>query len=197
MEIVTVRAGLNISDLAKQFSTPVVAKIMARTLNREAAPIKTQIVNALTKQTGLKRGIVLKAVKEVKATTARLEYRLKTEGGFIRLKYFDPVEGGGGVTAKPRGTPTFYAGYYLTSGRPGNRTMAPKLNGQVYAQSSVMRGANRPGPWYSAIKLGRSDVAIPAEMVTGETAKAWQMSANRIGQRVAAEVLRQLLAGAT
>lgn len=82
---------------------------LSRALNHTGVKAKTQVIRNLTKQTGLKRSVIVKAVKVNRATAAaeqfgyggRLTYTLSTKGGDTSLKFFDPKVVKGGVSANP------------------------------------------------------------------------------------------------
>lgn len=187
MQVQAIHVGASLDELVKRFGGDRVHKIMARTLNREARPVRTQVVNALTPQTGLPRGVLLRAVRETKAGSAGLEYRLRSQGGDVRLKFFKARETAKGVSAAPWNARKVYARTFIKGGRFPNR-VALKMGGNVFIRA--------PGARRFPIKLERSGLYIPEEMIQGASLRAWTVTSNRIGARVAAEVLRQLVAGA-
>lgn len=165
---------------------------LARALNHTGAKAKTQVVNALTKQTGLKRSTILRTVKVQGArhgneqfavrNTDRLTYVLSTSGGDISLKYFDPKETREGVTAKPRGRRQLFAATFIKSGRFPNR-VGPYLGGHVYANIAAGHA------WTGKAKLQNSGVSIPEEMLQGETAAAFErVMSTQLEERVSKEI---------
>ena len=165
---------------------------LARALNHTGAKAKTQVVNALTKQTGLKRSIILRAVKVQGArhgneqfkvrNTDRLTYVLSTSGGDISLKFFSPKETRAGVTASPRGRRQLFAGTFVKSGRFPNRK-GPYLGGHVYKNIAAGHA------WKGKVELQNSGVSIPEEMLKGETAAAFeQVMTTQLEDRVAREI---------
>ena len=128
------------------------------------------ILAPLEAQTGLHGNTRIQ--RAVKDEAGGLSWSLVTRGGNISLKYFGAHEGGGGVTASPRDTPTFYGGAFTKSGQPGQRAFVGKLNKQVFRN-----GAG--GAWGGKISRVRSGVTIPDEMVRGKTAQTFGQSVER------------------
>ncbi len=152
-------------------------------LNAEGRAVRERTVAAETAQTGLSHDTLDRAQHGHDATVASLAFTIAAQGGNVRLKYFGAREGGGGVTAHPWNRPTFYAGAFITSGRPGRRKPSPKLNGQVYENIAG-------GKWGGKIRLKRSGLFIPTEMTKGATAGAFEAGARtaltRVVRRLAA-----------
>lgn len=161
---------------------------LRRALNHSGDKAKTQVIRALTTQTGLKRKVIVKAVKAFRANYGRLSYEMKTQGGDIRLKYFGAKEGGGGVTANPWGKQHFYAGVFIKSGRKPRRA-SKLLGGHAYRNVSG-------GKWGGTIEVARSGLFIPEEMVKGATESAFYASVDStLPERIAHEVYRLLPGG--
>lgn len=140
---------------------------LASALNAGGHAIRAKTVSAETAQTGLPGGTLERAQHEIEADGGSLTYTIWSEGGNVRLKYFGAKEGGGGVTASPWNRSTFYAGAFITSGRPGNRRPSPKLGGHVYRNVAG-------GKWGGSITQQRSGLFIPREMTIGQTAAAFE-----------------------
>ena len=138
----------------------------ANVLNRVGTKTRNAVIPALTKQTGLSKRIITKAVKMARASPQNPRVMLITRGGEISLRYFGAHEEGSGVVATVKGDRMFYAGAFRRSGPRGRRQMVPKLNGQVYVNEDG-------GRWRGHIRKIKSGVLIPAEMIRGETAKAF------------------------
>ena len=172
-------------DRLSKLSQGMQNRVLYRTLNAEGDKLKTRVIRTITKQTGLKRKVIVKAVKRRAAFAGRLEYRLTTHGGNIRVKFFGAREGKGGVTAKPRGQATFYSGAFTKSGRKGQRRMSPKLKGHAFRN---VEG----GKWRGKIKVVRSEVYIPEEMVTGDTKMTFEITAPQILAQVGKQLARVL-----
>jgi len=137
-------------------------KVMPRIINQVGDKAKTAVIRSLTTQTGLKRKTIVKAIGSPKrAHAGNMSYTMLTEGGNIRLKYFNPKEYQGGVKAKPWGKATSYAGAFMRGGQWPNRVETAKLNGQVFKRTG------------RKIDVQKSGVFIPQEMVKGATAQAF------------------------
>lgn len=150
---------------------------LAAALNAGGHEMRERTVAAETAQTGLPHGTIARAQHEHEATPSGLAFAIVAQGGNVRLKYFGAREGGGGVTAHPWGRSTFYAGAFITSGRPGHRRPAPKLNGHVFQNIAG-------GKWGGKIRLVRSGLFIPTEMTKGATAAAFEAGAKGVLQGV-------------
>lgn len=140
---------------------------IAGALNQVGRSGRAAMIRTLPQQTGLKRGTIVRFL--VVAQTAKagsLVYRIKGRGGDISLKYFGAREIKGGVSAKPWNKRTVFGGAFITSGLPGNRHAVKKLNGQVFRNVAG-------GRWGGKIEKLSSGLFLPKEMVTGETAAAW------------------------
>jgi len=158
-------------------------KVANRAINRAGDMAKTQVVRALTTQTGLKRKVIVKAIgKPKRSEWGDLTYTMTTRGGDVSLKFFDPKEGDIGVVAKPFGRSTVYPATFMRGGQwPGGR------QGFIAGRHVFYRseGARLP------IAKAKSGVAIPAEMVKGATADAFTSTVARVlPQRIEHELMR-------
>ncbi|MFN3891989.1 MAG: hypothetical protein ACK4MV_16460 [Beijerinckiaceae bacterium] len=135
---------------------------LARALRHTGAKAKTQVIRALTKQTGLRRATIVRAVKEDKS--GRLTYELATKGGNIRLKYFGAREVRAGVTAKPWGKRQLFPGVWIRGGIWPKRVTL-NMGGHAFRRTSNKR---------LPIEGGRSGLYIPEEMIQGTTLDAFE-----------------------
>lgn len=153
--------GNRIEQLNKQFP-----KVLPRIVNQVGNRAKTQVIRNLTKQTGLPRDTIVRAVgNPTVARPGRLSYDMVTRGGNIRLKYLNPKETPDGVVAKPFGRSTLYPGAFLKGGRFPDRKDVEKFNGHAFYR------LNRSG---TKITFARSGVIIPQEMTRGATKAAFE-----------------------
>lgn len=134
-----------------------------RAINWTGDYTKTRVVNALTKQTGLKRGVILRAVVPTRANFGALIYRMRSRGGNIALKYFGARETRAGVTAAPWGARRLYAGAFIRGGLFPNRVPLA-MHGQVF---------KRAGDGRMPIVKVKSGLFIPEEMVKAASAAAF------------------------
>lgn len=140
--------------------------LLQRAVNHTGDKAKTQVIRALTKQTGLKRKVIVKAIRVKRAflggsVGGSLDYVMSARGGDISLKYFAARETRKGVTAAPFGKRKLIAGSFIRGGRFPNRVAAKGLNGHVYL---------RTGESHRPLEFQDSGVVIPAEMISGATA---------------------------
>jgi len=174
-----------VSELVVQLDSRDIARIEAamkaagvrahdgirRALNWTGDRAKTKVVGALTAQTGLRRGTILRAVKPTRANFTSLIYRMRARGGDVSLKYFGARETQAGVSAAPWGARRVYAGTFMRGGRFPNRVNIPSFHGQVFARTA---GARLP------IAKQKSGLFIPEEMVKGDTARTFEMAVSAL-----------------
>lgn len=196
------RFGKQIAELNTKF--PVV---LPRIINQVGDRAKTQVIRNLTKQTGLQRAVIVKAVGDpVKARQGSLSYRITTRGGNIRLKYLSPKETRPGVVAKPWGRRTLYPKTFMRGGRWPNRVETAKLGGHVWrntgwgelntraSYSFAMGKFQQTGKQFGKrITQVRSGMFIPIEMTTGATKAAFERIAGPLLQERVEAALRKLL----
>jgi hypothetical protein len=153
-----------------------------RAVNRTGDMARTQVRQKLTRQTGLKRPTIVKAVKVSRSSPQTLVYRMSAHGGDVSLKYFGARETKAGVSAAPFGKRTVFASTFMRAGWWPNRVVKPGWNGQVFARV----GASR-----FPIEKQKSGVIIPNEMVQGETRDAFRSTVARVlPQRLDHEINR-------
>lgn len=174
------RYGKRIEELNRRFP-----KVIPQTINQVSRKAKTQVIRNLTAQTGLPRKTIVKAVGNPNpARPGKLSYEMVTRGGNIRLKYLAPRETRPGVTAKPWGKRTLFAGTFMKGGAFPNRKVVGKFDGHVY------RRLNTSG---TRITQARSGMFIPVEMTTGATAAAFERTAAPLLKQRVDAVLAKLL----
>lgn len=159
--------------------------VLPRIVNQVGDRAKTQVVRNLTKQTGLPRKTIVKAVGDpTRARPGRLSYEMVTRGGNIRLKYLAPRETRPGVTAKPWGKRTLFPGTFMKGGAFPNRKIVGGFDGHVY------RRLNTSG---TRITQARSGMFIPVEMTKGATRAAFLRTAGPLLQDRVGAALQKLV----
>lgn len=144
-------------------------RVVPRIINQVGNRAKTIVIRTLTKQTGLPRRTIVKAVGTPNpARPGKLSYEMTTRGGNIRLKYLAPRETRKGVTAIPWGKRTLFPGTFMKGGAFPNRVTTSKLDGHVWRR--IDKAGRR-------ITQARSGMAIPTEMTKGATAAAFTKTA--------------------
>jgi hypothetical protein len=155
---------------------------MARALSHTGAKAKTQVIRALTEQTGLKRQVLVRAVKP--SMRGQLTFVLETKGGDIALKFFGARETKKGVSAAPWNARRVYASTFLKGGLFPNRVPLSKGGGNVFQRTGKSR---------LPISKVKSGLYIPTEMLKGQTVAAWeQVIQSDLAPRVEHEVERML-----
>jgi len=162
--------GRRVGELKERFP-----KVLPRIVNQVGNRAKTVVIRELTKQTGLPRATIVRAIGNPStAHPGKLYYDMTTRGGNIRLKFLRPKETPAGVVARPFGKPTLYPGSFMRGAHFPDRKDVPRFNGHVYYR------LNRSG---TKITFARSGVFIPKEMTTGATSAAFH--------RIAAPLLKE------
>ncbi len=160
-------------------------KVLPRIINQVGGRARTQVVRALTKQTGLPRQTIEKAIGNPgRAHAGSLSYEMRTRGGNIRLKYLRPHETEEGVVAYAFGKATLYPGAFLKGGSFPNRKDVPKFDGHAMVRN---RSSGRD------YTFARSGVRIPVEMTTGATKAAFEHVAMPLLQARVEAALRKLI----
>ena len=160
-------------------------KVIPQEINKVGEKAKTQVIRALTKQTGLDRRVIVAAVgNPSKARPGKLSYDMRTRGGNVRLKYLHPVETEEGVVAKPFGKTTPYPGAFLKGGAFPDRKTVARFDGHAFYR------LNSSG---SRITFARSGVVIPTEMTQGATLAAFNKVAGPMLQQHVEKVIAKLL----
>lgn len=174
------RYGKRVMLLHERFPT-----LLPRIVNQVGNRAKTQVIRGLTKQTGLPRKTIVKAVGNPSvARPGRLSYEMVTRGGNIRLKYLNPRETDAGVVASPFGKSTLYPGAFLRGGSFPNRKDVAHFDGHAFYR------LNRSG---TKITFARSGVTIPVEMTRGATKAAFDRIAGPLLSERVDKALRDLV----
>lgn len=147
-----------------------VQKAAVRALNRTGDSARGQVRKALAKQTGLKQKVFQKALKTNKAKPGRLSYEIFSKGGDIALKFFAARETRGGVSANPFGQRKVFASTFMKGG------LFPNRYGDVFHGHVVKRLGGRKFP----IKVVKSGVIIPNEMVKGASQAAFEKAVKEV-----------------
>jgi hypothetical protein len=154
-----------------------------RAINHTGDKARTQVIRALTGQTGLKRKTIVRAVKVTRASAGGMAYVLTTRGGNVALKFFGARETRAGVSAAPWNARQVFAGAFIRGGRFPARVPL-KLGGQVF---------KRAGSGRLPIAWQKSGLFIPKEMVEGQTRSAFMGVVVRdLPARAAHELLRTI-----
>lgn len=159
-------------------------KVIPQEINKVGNKVRTQVVRTLTKQTGLPKSTIQRAVVTYGATPGRMFFTMKSAGGDIRLRFFKPRETRKGVVAKPWGKLTPYPGAFMRGGK------FPKRVDSAYLSPDVWRRLNSSG---TRITQQRSGVRIPVEMVQGATAEAFDKLAGPLLEQRITRVIGKLL----
>ncbi len=139
--------------------------VLSSALNAGGEAVRRKTVAAETRQTGLDGKTVDRSQRELPSTPSSLNFKIRSQGGDIRLKYFGARETDAGVMAHPLGSAQVFAHTFMKGGRFPDRVTVTRLGGQVYRR---VDGSGRK------ITLVRSGVKLPAEMVTGATATTFK-----------------------
>lgn len=179
--------GKDIAELNRRFP-----KAIPQTINQVGDRTKTQVIRSLTKQTGLPRRTIAKAVGDpMRAHPGRLSYTMVTKGGQVRLKYLAPRETRAGVSAKPWGKRTVFPGTFMMAGKFPNRVKVDAFGGHVWRRLGY--GQRRDGTIGWKLTQVRSGMSIPAEMTTGATRAVFERTAGILLQQRVEALIGKLL----
>lgn len=162
---------------------------MQRAIAHTGDRARTQVVRALTKQTGLPREVIVRAVRVTRPSFANLAYVMTAAGGNIKLKHFKARETRRGVSAAPFGKRMVFDGTFMKAGWVwGNRIVKPNWNGHVFRRTGGVTKNKM-----DEFEVVRSGVYIPNELVRGATEQAWRSIVdNRLEPRLRHEIGRLL-----
>ena len=182
-----------IGKLARDLSGfgPKLPSAQALVINRVITRTKARVIPTLVQQTGLSKKIIVKAVKTVRASPVNPRGYLYTKGGEISLRYFGAHEVSGGVQYTYKGhVETLEGHYFRRSGRSPNRFMVRRLNSQVFFSTSGRWGVKED------LRVEKSHVWIPYEMVDGATRQAFLDTVERdLPLEIASELMKLLPGG--
>ncbi|MFM9860565.1 hypothetical protein RUR49_19065 [Pseudoxanthobacter sp. M-2] len=180
-----IRRGRGLPDLEKALqgiSGKQAHVIMGRAVRREGNKVRTQVVNALVRQTGAGRHAVLKALSYegtrrakggLGTTPSGLEYRIDAKGRYLPLTAFKPRETKRGVSAAPWGTRQIFASTFFATMKSGHRGVF-KREGSGRTPIAELWGPS-----------------IPAEMLKDDSRAAFDRGTEGITGRIIVEVARQ------
>ena len=146
----------------------------------------TQMRRALVGQTGMRYGVFVRALRAKNASANNLEFRITSRGGNVRLKFFSPKETRAGTTATPWNRRTLYGGAFMKGGQFPGRVPLRMGRGNVF---------KRLGRSRLPIKVMRSDLYIPDEMITGASKASFDQVTGRDLEDAAVRALYAILSG--
>lgn len=162
-------------------------KAVNRALNRTGDMARTQVIKTLAVQTGLPQKTIRRAVKVKRSSWRDLKYRLISSGGNVSLKFFKKRETSDGVEAylgAARGKELFLGDTFFKGGAfPRRRVKIRSMGGHVFG-----RVGGR-----TQLEKVKSGVFIPAEMVDGASALAFEDAVDKnLSRRLDHEISRSL-----
>jgi hypothetical protein len=154
----------------RQLSHREAARVMARALNRGGDTARTQVKRSLVAQTGIKYGLINKAVTTIPATPGRLEYSLVAQGNETNLNLFGAKQGKRGVSAAPWKKKRVFKGTFIV----------PAYGAKVFRRETDARGPLDPlwGP------------NIARELIRSPTIEQWAVVGPNVINRVGHELMR-------
>lgn len=144
-------------------------KILSRALYRGGNQARTQVRRSLVSQTGIKYGLINKAIKHT-YKPSQLEYTLAATGDHTNISLFNARQVKKGVSAAPWKKRRIFKGSFLIAG---------------YGGKAFLRTTDERGP---LSQLFGPNIAV--EMTRGETLKAWESAKGFILARVEHELIR-------
>lgn len=168
---------ITVDDVIKRYEHALKAigqkktnRAFANALNRGGRQARTFIRRSLVAQTGIKYGLINKAVVDIPAHANRLEYSLVATGDETNLNLFNARQGKKGVSASPWKKRRVFKSTFLVAG----------YGGKVYHRTSKERGPIAPlfGP------------NISREIMKKPTLPKWDLAAGFVMLRVEHELMR-------
>jgi len=179
-------------DVLKRFGNKLAALgngqarvIMSRALNHEGDKGRTQVKRALVKQTGMKYGLVTKAVRTIRSTPATLTYEIVARGNETNIGLFAARQTAKGVSAAPWGVRRLFAHAFILGAHKGRQGV---------------KGFQSGDTGVAFVRAGRARLPIKAlygpnlarEILKGESEAAFRASTSTIANRIAHELSRVL-----
>lgn len=162
-------------------------KAVNRALDRTGDMARTQVVRTLAVQTGLTQKIIRRSLKVSRPSKGFAIYVIHAAGGDVSLKFFKKRETKDGVEAylgEARGKELFLGDTFFKGGAfPRRRVEIRSMGGHVFG---------RVGGRTQLEKL-KSGVLIPAEMVDGASALAFEDTVAKILPRRLDHEINRLL----
>lgn len=151
--------------------------IYSRAINDAGRGAATDTGKALAAQANLPVRVGRRAVKKrTYSKPATLAFTIHLQGGAIQARYFKPREGRNGTTAAPRGQRQVFVGAFMRAGFFPNRVSKGNWAGRVFYKTGG------PGGWI--FEDAKTDVYIPTEATTGDTAATFEKANIRLDARV-------------
>jgi len=150
-------------------------RIYVRALNRGGDQARTQVRRSRVEQTGIKYGLINRAVDTERASPARLAYSLVAHGSETNLSLFGAKQGKRGVSAAPWRKRRVFKSTFVVGA----------YGGKVFRRTSSDRGPIAPlwGP------------NIAREIVKSPTVEKWHTVAPFVLARVEHELMRLFAKG--
>jgi hypothetical protein len=134
-------------------------RAMAAALNTVGEGAIPKVLRTLSREVGVPPDTVRKrgAIRGIKAWSGNLEYLIRSDGGFMYLKDFGPIQRKHGVRARPWGKSRLFEGAFINNG----------LHGLVMHKTGIRKktkAGNYAGQMRDVIE-NMFGPAIPKEMV--------------------------------
>lgn len=170
-------------QLAWELGSGKARKIYSRSINDTGGTTATATGSALSDQSGVTKTAAKRALRDrTKATPSSLSYTIEVKGGAVRYKYFKGTrETKKGVSTAPRGNRMLLKRHFLNAGWAPTRVKKSGWNGHVMTIG---------GPGKSGLTVARSNVFLPEEVITGDTAQAFDAGKRSLDARVSHNLKR-------
>lgn len=169
---------------------------LARAINHTLGKSRTVMIRALVPQTGLKRRVIVRALREKRASPGDLVGAIQSRGGDIGLKHFGARETRVGVSAAPWNKRAVFPHSFLKAGWWPTRVTKGNWNGHAFYRTGTKTRTNHPTKGKDEMdrfEKAKSGLFIPDEMVSGASAAAfYSMAASDLPARLEHELGRML-----
>lgn len=161
------------AKLADDLGSSKTRAIYSRAINDAGRGGATDTGKALSAQANLPAKVGRKAVKKrTMSKPSTLAFEIHLKGGAIQARYFKPREGRNGTTSAPRGQRQVFVGAFMRAGWWPNRVKKGNWNGRVFYKDGDL------------FQDAKTDVYIPKEATTGDTAATFEKANIRLDNRV-------------
>lgn len=174
-------AGFDRFNHAVHYMTSDIRRAASRAVNRTGDTARTAVRRTLAKQVGLKQKFIARQLNTRKSSADNLVYEISSTGKELPLNLFAARETTAGVSANPFGQRRVFSGTFMKGGKFPNR------HGNVFHGYVVERQGKARFP----IRVVKSGVIIPNEMVKGASREEFEKAVREVlPRRVAHELSR-------
>lgn len=163
--------------------------VLARALNHEGAKGFTQVKRILVKQTGIRYGMISRAVQAKRATRVSLVYEIEATGNETNLNLFGAVQRKKGVSARPWNVRRMFPHSFIIQRYGGKAYLRVGSASAATADKLAEYGIKRTSRFPIRQVYGPN---IAREIVKDDSRAAFEAIAPKLVDRVGHEISREL-----